>query len=205
MLSPTERAWLAGFTDADGSIGLKKGFKNEKKAQHSLVPRVTFHNTCIVTLNRVVELLLKFQKSVKTSQRQRAKPTHSSMSNVEVLGMKQCEPLLRMLLPYLITKKLEAQILLEFIERRKSRGVRNKPYESTDYKAHSALAYLKKTRHLRDYVPTVEEILDQDIVRTSAKALEEAEMSSRLTQEQLNKLASKLVWYRKDRKRPVRS
>jgi hypothetical protein len=202
MLTPIEAAWLAGFTDADGSIGLKKGFKNAKKNQHSLIPRVTMHNTCVVTLNRIVHLILKFQKSVKTSQRQRSKPVHAVMCNVEIMGMKQCEPLLRMLLPHLITKKLEARILLQFIKRRKSRGVRNKPYEPLDYKAHAALAYLKKSRHLRDYTPTVEEVFDQDIVRTSAKALEEAEMSSRLTQEQLNEKASQLVWYRKDRKRP---
>lgn len=185
--------------DADGSIGLKKGFKNVKKDQHSLVPRVTFHNTCCATLNRIALLLEKMELPLKTTLRKRDSPRHSTLGNISVMGMKQCEPLLKCVLPYLVTKQTEAKILLQFIARRTLRGIRNKPYEPVDYAAHSALAYLKKTRHLRDYVPTVEEVLGQDIVRTSAKALEVAEMSTRLSQEQLNARAATLVWYRKDR------
>ena len=203
MLTQTERAWLAGFMDADGSIGLKKGFKNVKKDQHSLIPRVTFHNTCCATLNRIADLLEKMELPAKTSSHKREKPNHSAMANIQVMGMKQCGPLLKCLVPYLVTKQTEARILLQFIARRTTRGVRNKPYEPVDYQAHSALAYLKKTRHLRDYVPTVEEIFDQDIVRTTAKAVEVAEMSTRLSQDQLNERASKLVWYRWDRSQAI--
>lgn len=202
MLTPTEKAWLAGFCDADGCIRLKKGMKNQKLGQNSLIPHVGFHNTCIVTLNRVFFLLTKAGILSKTLEKKRKSKTHAELRSIDVMGMKRCEPLLQILMPYLVTKKLEAVLLQGFIARRKTRGVRNKPYESADYQTHSALAYLKKSRHLRDYVPKIEEILGQDIVRTSAKALEEAEMSSRLTQEQLNARAATLVWYRKDRKRP---
>ena len=203
MLTPIEAAWLAGFTDADGCIRLKKGMKNGKLGQNSLIPHITFHNVCAVTLNRVTKLLAKVDVHHRTSSRKRVSPSHSKMHNVEVLGMKQCEPVLHALLPHLVTKRLEGQLLLKFIERRGTEGIRNKPYEPVDYAAHSALAYLKKTRHLRDYVPTIKEILDQDIVRTTAKAVEGAEMSSRLSQEAKNALAAKLVWYRKDRVRPT--
>lgn len=201
MLKPAEAAWLAGFIDADGCIRLSKGMKNMKKDQHSLIPQVMVHNTCVMTLNRAATLLERIVP-VTTSEKKRISLKHSRMRSILVLGMKRCEPVLRTLIPFLITKKLEAEILLQFIERRKTRGVKNKPYERQDYLANEALKYLKKSRHLRDYMPTIKEILGQDIVRTSAKALEEAEMSSRLTQEQLNERASTLVWYRKDRKRP---
>lgn len=203
MLTPIEAAWLAGFIDADGCIRLSKGFKNEKKDQHSLIPQVTVHNTCVVTLNRVAALVERVIGSTKTSARKRISVKHSKMYNVEVMGMKRCEPLLRVLLPHLVTKRLEAELLLQFIGRRKTIGIRNKPYGPVDYKVNEALKHIKKTRHLRDYVPTVEEILDQDIVRTNAKALEVAEMATRLSQDQLKQRASKLVWYRWDRSQAI--
>jgi len=203
MLTATEASWLAGFIDADGCIRLSKGMKNVKKGQHSLIPQVTVHNTCVVTLNHAAQLLERIVDSITTSRRRRTSLKHADMANIHVLGMKRCEPVLRELLPYLVTKRLEAEILLRFIERRKTRGIRNKPYEPVDYLSNEALKYIKKTRHLRDYVPTVEEIFDQDIVRTTAKAVEVAEMSTRLSQDQLNERASKLVWYRWDRSQAI--
>lgn len=199
MLSPTELAWLAGFADADGCFRLKKGMKNMKLGQNSLIPHVTFHNTCVMTLNKIYERVSRIVPDIKTSERKRESDKHARMSNIEVMGIKRCEPLVRALLPYLVTKNTEAQLLLRFIERRKSRGVRNKPYESVDYETYAASKYLKVTRHLRDYTPSADEILGDDIVRTNAKALEVAEMSTRLSQDEKNALASKLVWYRKDR------
>lgn len=204
MLTPTETAWLAGFMDADGCIRLKKGAKNSNKSQHSLIPHMTFHNTCVVTLNRVVYLLTKARLPIKTYAKKRRKVGHSEMGNVELLGMKQCEPLLRLLLPFLVTKRLEARLLLQFIVRRK-RPPFHKPFSEMDYKANAALKYLKVSRHLRDYTPKIGDILDQDIVRTNAKALEGAEMSSRFSQAQLNERASKLVWYRWDKSKAIKS
>jgi hypothetical protein len=199
MLSQIESAWLAGFADADGSIRLKKGAKNEKKGQNSLIPHITFHNTCVMTCNRIVELVVKVIPEIKTTARKRSSKEHALCAGIEVYGMKRCEPLLRELLPYLATKRVEAELMLKFIERRKAREHRNKPYESEDYRIYEAIKYLKKSRHLRDYMPSIEEILDEDIVRTNAKALEEAEMTSRLSEEERSKFAATLVWYRKDR------
>ena len=48
-------------------------------------------------------------------------------------------------------------------------------------------------------MPSVEEILNEDRVRTSAKVLEEAEMTSRLSEDTRKKFASTLVFFRKDR------
>lgn len=199
MLSPIELAWLAGFADADGCFRLKKGMKNQKLGQNSLIPHVAFHNTCVMTLNKIHERVSKIVPEARTSERKRISKKHARMGNIEIMGMKRCEPLIKALLPYLVTKRLEAELLLRFIERRKTRGIRNKPYESIDYQTYAAIKNLKVTRHLRDYMPSADEILGDDIVRTNAKSLEEAEMSSRLSQEEKNALAAKLVWYRKDR------
>lgn len=198
MLSQVECAWLAGFADADGSIRLKKGAKNVKKGQNSLIPQITFHNTCVMTCNRIAELVVKIVP-IKTGARKRSSKEHASCAGIEIYGMKRCEPLLRLLLPYLITKRIEAELLLKFIERRTARAHRNKPYESEDYETYEAVKYLKVSRHLRDYMPSVEEILSEDRVRSNAKVLEVAEMSTRLSKEERSEFASTLVWYRQDR------
>lgn len=199
MLPEKDLAWMAGFMDADGSILLKKGAKNTKKDQHSLIPRVTFHNTCAMTLGRIEELVNALIPFISVSMHKRSSSKHAPCAGIEIYGMKRAEPVLNALQPYLITKKLEADLLLKFIEHRKARGHRNKPYTSDDYLIHEALKYLKKTRHLRDYMPSIDEILNEDIVRTNAKVLEVAEMSTRLSEEERSQFAATIVWFRKDR------
>lgn len=199
MCSESDIAWLAGFIDADGCIRLKKGAKNAKKGQNSLIPHITVANVCVLTLNRITAILNELTESVRSSRKKPTSPAHSKLHNVDVMGMMQAKPVLEAVLPYLVTKKLEATLLLRFIDRRQAREHRNKPYVSDDYLIHQAMAYLKKTRHLRDYMPSVEEILNEDIVRTNAKALEEAEMSSRLSAEQRAAMTAQMVWYRWDR------
>lgn len=198
MLTEVESAWLAGFADADGSIRLKKGAKNQKKGQNSLIPHVTFHNTCVMTCNRIVELVTKLVP-IKTGSRKRTSDGHARCAGIEIYGMKRCEPLLRALLPYLVTKRIEAELLLKFIEHRQAREHRNKPYESEDYLIYSAIKHLKVTRHLRDYMPSIEEVFDEDRVRSNARALEVAEMTTRLSEEERSEFAATLVWYRRDR------
>lgn len=61
MLSETEKAWLAGFLDADGMIRLRIGRKNKVKRQNvgpkSLVPIITYTNTCCMTVTRTAEMI----------------------------------------------------------------------------------------------------------------------------------------------------
>lgn len=200
MLTETEKAWLAGFIDADGCIRLKKGMKNSKKDQNCLVPHVSIHNVCCITLNRCAELIGKVIPNYTTGRKVRVKKEHSTMHVIEFLGMKRCEIILPLIEPYLITKKLEAILLLEFIKTRNEKLAVSKQanYSEREYKLYSAIKYLKKTRHLRDYMPSIDEILNEDIVRTDAKALEVAEMSTRLTKEEQAEIGKNLRWYRKE-------
>ena len=199
LLSETELAWLAGFLDADGMIRLHKGQKNANPSQRSLVPKVSFNNTCGATIAEIARRLSRLGITSGMGlhkKRSEQNPQWKPGCSVDVLGMKRVEPLLRCLEPYLVTKRIEAQIVLEFIERRKSRENRQKAYCERDYLAFEALAFLKRTRHLRDYTPSVEEILGEDIVRTNAKALEAAETTARLSMDQIRERGRRLVQHR---------
>lgn len=193
--------WLAGFIDADGCIRLSKGWKN-KKGQYSLIPQVSIHNTSIITLNKVIEILEKNVSGYQTTQRVRQSFKHSKMYSISLMGIKRVKPFLEKIVSYLVTKNLEARLLLRFMEVRleaERLKSHNAKYGSEEFKIFFALKNLKMTRHLRDYAPSIDEIINEDIVRTNARVLEEAEMASRLSEETRKEFASKLVWYRKDR------
>ena len=204
-LTEVELAWLAGFLDADGMIRLHRGAKNSNKGQRSFVAKVSFTNTCGLTVKELCRKLgvlgVKHQIHVKNKGDRFWKPG----VDVVVMHTPQVHPLLTALLPYLVTKQLEAQIVLEFLERRRNRLSKNTPYCERDYLAFAALAFLKQTRHLRDFTPSVEDVLGQDKVRTSAEALEAAETSARLSDAQIQERGSRLVLHRwnKDKALPV--
>jgi len=178
-------AWLAGFLDADGSFTLQKSWKN-KKEQDSFVPRVSFHNTSPLTIKEICKVLFDIQVGKYIVTRNRKKVNHASLKTVEVFGLKRVGKLLPLVIPYLVTKKLEAQLLLAFIHKRMQKH-HNAPYTEFEYKVRDALKELKSSRSLRDCTPSIKEfvkgLFGEDTVRTNAKALEAAEMTVRPLEE----------------------
>jgi hypothetical protein len=198
MITEVEKAWLAGFLDADGMIRLRIGRKNKATwkgiGPKSLVPLVTYTNTCVQTGEKLSSLIgqsfTDFAVTVSKSKIVKAKNWRPKIT-LEIGGIKRVEPFLRMVRPYLITKAGEADLLLRFCEIRNDRG--RAAYQATEYRIFVALQHLKQTRHLRDYTPSIEQLLDDDIVRTNAKALEVAEMATRQTIEEGKEWAKNLV------------
>lgn len=184
--------WLSGFIDADGCIRLSKGWKN-KKGQHSLVPQITIHNTSVKTMEFVAEVISKIIPTFQISWKKLKSRNHSEMATITIMGMKRVKSLLNKLLPYLVTKKLEGKLLLEFIKTRETATSHNAHYSEKEYKIYFALKHLKKTRNLRDYTPNIKDILNEDIVRTNAKSLEAVEISARLTEKEKKDWAKNLV------------
>jgi hypothetical protein len=195
MLKDTEKAWLAGFLDADGMIRLRIGRKNKNKSglasPKSLVPLVTYTNTCPLTVTKVAEMVGRAFTDFHATVCGRTPNGWEPKITLEIGGIIRVEPFLQMLRPYLVTKAAEADLVLLFCERRKAAG--RGPYTEMEYRIFEALKYLKHTRHLRDYTPRIEDVLDQDIVRTNAEALEVAEMSTRQTPEAGKEWARNLV------------
>lgn len=194
----TELAWLAGFLDADGMIRLHKGQKNANPQQRSLVPKVTFNNTCGATIKEIGSKLARMNlgSTVSTKNKAAINPKWKIGCSVDVMGIKRVMPLLKAVEPYLVTKKVEALIVIEFCERRKRPENRQKAYCERDYLAFEALRFLKQTRNLRDYTPSVEQVLGDDIVRANAKALEAAETAARLSEDQIKERGRRLIQHR---------
>lgn len=194
VISETEKAWLAGFLDADGMIRLRLGQKN-KVGPKSLVPIVTYTNTCAYTTKRVCELVgasfTDFSVGVREETNKKNGVSWSTKLTIEIGGVIRVQPFLKMLHPYMVTKAAEAALMLRFCEIRVARN--RQSYGAEEYRISEGLKFLKRARHLRDYTPSVEQVLNDDIVRTAAEAVEVAEMTTRMPIEARKEWARNLV------------
>jgi hypothetical protein len=123
LIDSHELAWLAGCIECDGSILM--GYHNRAKTGIKPKCGVTFCNTGEVIFNRVLTILKSlditgYVRELKRHNRPHCKPVFQ----VELQNQSKCRKLLTAIYPYLLYKKPQADLVLEFIESRISRGAR---------------------------------------------------------------------------------
>lgn len=129
-LSEWERGYLAGIIDGEGTITL--GIQAEYKLNKIYFkPKITISNT-----NKKLMNWISPKMTIKTifAQRNRKNRKWKDCYNIEMNGYKIL-PILKMLYPYLIIKKENCKILINWIERRKNKMWKDK-YSELDKKQH---------------------------------------------------------------------
>lgn len=101
-LSPTELAYLAGFFDGEGCVGIKKPSK--KRGQHA--PYVT------VSQLRP-EVLQRFKAAFGGNIRFAHRCGKNGIWAWQTTGMKGVIPFLDQIEPYLLVKRAEAQVVID--------------------------------------------------------------------------------------------
>lgn len=122
MVTETDRAWLAGIIDGEGSISLF-AFQ-EKDGYTKLKPSISFVNTDLGIINKALEILEQADCSTHIHRRELSKknPKHKDVYEVKAGAILEIEKFLLLVSPYLSgDKKAKAEILLRFVRRRKSR------------------------------------------------------------------------------------
>lgn len=119
-----ELAWLAGFIDGEGSFMVcklagkrLKRLAEDKKAVY-FNPAFKIAGTCYETLPQIVEILERLELPFHISNRTAIKANHKDSWMIEVRGFKRCKLWCAILIPYLKTKKVEAEAMLKFCESR---------------------------------------------------------------------------------------
>ncbi len=134
-LQETDWAWLAGFLDGEGYFGIKRGYGKAKVAakrgrykpskfdvpQDGWVwfsPRLVVNGTHLPSIELCAAMM---QGKVMTRKPQR----HSKMRlyGVEVSARKKLVNILPNILPYLVVKKGEAELMHEFVNLPQGTGV----------------------------------------------------------------------------------
>jgi len=116
--SPEELGYVAGCLDCDGSINFC--VRTRKDGRTCIDPRIVFYNTHRPMLERLREILGvgSIKKTIPKN------PNHSVSYTLTVVGSK-LYTILKTLEPYLVRKRRQARIVLEFYELRS-----RKPYNS---------------------------------------------------------------------------
>ena len=108
-------AWLAGIWDGEGSFCIVYD-TNER-----YVPRISLSNTDIVMINEIIKILdssgINGHLWEETTSR---KPNHKKAFHITVNKMTDVKTITELMLPYLISKKPRAELLLRFINSRLS-------------------------------------------------------------------------------------
>jgi hypothetical protein len=134
FLTDAEKGYIAGIIDGEGTISLeKRKFSNVK-----IHPVISISNCSL-------ELLYHIQKIIKCGTVRLAKKANQKTRpeyKLSINRISQIEGLLRVITPYLMLKRKQAEIVLEFISRLRKKGLRN--YKLSKYE----MALLKEIRML---------------------------------------------------------
>jgi len=123
FLSESEKGYIAGLIDGEGTITLeKRKFASDIKVH----PAVYISNTSLELLTHIREVL--GVGTIRRGHRRKSRSTGSERKQDYKLGIhkiREVEGLLKTIKPYLVLKKRQAEVVLEFIQRLLSKTERN--------------------------------------------------------------------------------
>ncbi len=142
-------AWMAGVVDGEGSIGIyDRKLKGTNYINWSI--RITITNTNIAMLDKFKEILDRCGLAYYVAENQKhGKPSWRPRWQMLFTGFSRAYLFLKLIEPYLVAKKCEVDLALEFLESRMSH-TRNTPYTERELEIIQELREAKRTGHLRD-------------------------------------------------------
>jgi intein/homing endonuclease len=167
-----DTAYFGGIMDGEGCFTL--GLSSKKNGTKQINPTIQVTNTNQIILDFVLEFLSKFNIThhVKWYQpTQRCKP----YATIAIHRRESMQKFLQIILPYLRGKKRQAELMLEYVNRRievsntAQRNTNSWRYEERDWEiARQIQALNKKGReNLNDY--TLDTLRGDDIVCSATK------------------------------------
>jgi len=147
-VTETERAWLAGIWDGEGSLAL---FTNhEKNGSLKIKPVANMVNTDYGIINRAHDIMVRGGcNPYVVNRRQSAKNLkHKDVIELKCSSVPTIEALLSLITPYLCgVKKQKAEILLRYVQRRKEKFANgDRSYEDEDFTAVEQIRSSETTR-----------------------------------------------------------
>lgn len=110
----TDKAYIAGFLDADGSISIIHHKRSNGSVNYDTKVRIT--NTYEDTIERIRDMIP--YKSVKVYKRDRRQPNYATSYDLVLNSREDIADLLEDIYPYLITKKDRASLMIEYCRSR---------------------------------------------------------------------------------------
>lgn len=112
QLSATEAAYLAGFFDGEGCFTIGRASRKEHRAGFSYFALMTASGTHLDTMKALLAMCANGK--IQVEKKGRRNPLHKTCYRI-IFGAKQIRHLLPQIQPYLITKRQQAELLMEFL------------------------------------------------------------------------------------------
>lgn len=111
-------SYLAGYIDADGCISFERVNNNRRTKQTAhLRPYVSITTTCTLNYENLLKIYDEYHIPVHIAIKNNGDLTRRKPVYVfRTIGMQRCKKIIPLIEPYLIGKKQEANLMLEFID-----------------------------------------------------------------------------------------
>lgn len=149
-------SWLGGIIDGEGCLTFNVRVKNGHEQQ---TPLLSIDNQDPYILETAVEILKAEGIGPWVSRSSKTEKNHG-MTTLRISGLRRIHTALPIIVPYLVSKRREAELMYEFCVDRLSRspyvgssmGVGTPP-TGLQRELMAQIKALKKARYLRDYTP----------------------------------------------------
>lgn len=144
MLTETEKAWLAGFWDGEGSITIFT--HREKNGKDKICPTILVCNTHEGVIAHIVSLLDRLGTSFTIQTVERKEDKHKNNFQVHTRNMQYIKTVLEAIQPYLICKKAQCTLVLRYVTKKlEQRETNGRPrYDDEDFQVQEECQSLNK-------------------------------------------------------------
>jgi hypothetical protein len=128
-------SWLAGIIDGEGTISLR--VRNRKHQSTLITPVVSITNTNYIIMYKVIEILKENNIPHwvhETNYNVTKNPLWKSALEVQIMGIKRCSIILPIIYNYLVGKKDQCELVMNWCLSRKDDFGKRKYYSEEDLK-----------------------------------------------------------------------
>lgn len=144
-MNATAWAWLAGFIDGEGAIGIHRASDKRKGPNyHSFRATLQIVNTNRLALVQTLDIMELSSLNIAALRRDSTK--WSPAFHINIRELHSLARILPQLMPYLIIKQHQAELTLEFVRSRLAQNGRGRraPYTERERQLHILLKELNK-------------------------------------------------------------
>lgn len=144
MLTETEKAWLAGFWDGEGSITIFT--HTEKNGRKKVCPTINVTNTHEGVIAHVVTLLDKLGTSFSILEKKNDTDKWKNAYTVGTRNMQYIQTVLTAIQPYLVCKQAQCTLVLRYVNKKlQQRESNQRPrYDDEDFELQEECQSLNK-------------------------------------------------------------
>ncbi len=133
-----DKRYIAGFIDGEGYISVVKHKDTRLKRGYTLFPIFRITNSNKEALEKINEFV---KGDIRSNGRDR-NSNHKQVYRIEVIKLERIKEILKEIKPYLIIKKQQAELMINFCNRRLKADVKN--YTEDDFKFPELFSKLNK-------------------------------------------------------------